>query len=272
MTGRLDGKVAFVTGAARGQGRSHAVTLAAAGADVIAVDLCGDIASVPYPLGRPDDLAQTARAVTALGRRIVARQADVRDRAGLAAAFTAGVAELGPATIVVANAGIAPMTSEQDPAQWDDVIDVNLTGVYHTVEVALPGMLAHGTGGSIVMINSTAGLNGIGGPGPGSLGYTAAKHGCVGLMRAYANLLAPRGIRVNSVHPTGVDTPMVMNPAMQAFFQSEHGRANAATNAMPVGVISPQDVSDAVLWLATDASRYVTGVALPVDAGYTNKR
>jgi SDR family mycofactocin-dependent oxidoreductase len=268
----LDGKVAFVTGAARGQGRSHARALAAAGADVIAVDLCRDIASVPYPLACPEDLEQTVRDVTALGRRIVARQADVRDRDALSRAFAAGVAELGPATIVVANAGIAPMTPDPDAAQWSDVIDVNLTGVYHTVEVALPVMLAHGAGGSIIMINSTAGLNGIGGPGPGSLGYTAAKHGCVGLMRAYANLLAARGIRVNSVHPTGVETPMVVNPAMQAFFQSDQGRANATTNAMRVGMISPQDVSNAVLWLASDTARYVTGVALPVDAGYTNKR
>jgi len=272
VTGPLEGKIAFVTGAARGQGRSHALALAAAGADVIAVDLCRDIASVPYPLASPEDLDQTVREVTALGRRIVARQADVRDRDALGAAFAAGVAELGPATIVVANAGIAPMTADPDPAQWRDVIDVNLTGVYHTVEVALPAMLAHGAGGSIIMINSTAGLNGIGGPGPGSLGYTAAKHGCVGLMRAYANLLASRGIRVNSVHPTGVDTPMVVNPAMEAFFQSDHGRANATANAMRVGLISPEDVSAAVLWLASDASRYVTGVALPVDAGYTNKK
>jgi SDR family mycofactocin-dependent oxidoreductase len=270
--GPLAGSVAFITGAARGQGRSHAVTLAAAGADIIAVDICAGIGSVPYPLGSTDDLEQTAREVTALGRRVVARQADVRDLDGLSDAFTAGVAELGAATVVVANAGIAPMAAEPDPAQWHDVIDVNLTGVYHTVEVALPAMIEHGAGGSVIMINSTAGLNGIGGPGPGSLGYTAAKHGGVGLMKAYANLLAPHGIRVNSVHPTGVDTPMVMNPVMQAFFRSEHGQSNATTNAMPVGLITAQDVSEAVLWLASDASRYVTGVALPVDAGYTNKR
>jgi SDR family mycofactocin-dependent oxidoreductase len=272
VTPRLEGKTAFVTGAARGQGRCFAVTLAAAGADVIAVDLCRDIGSVPYPLAGPVDLDQTVHEVTALGRRIVARHADVRDHDELAGALAAGTAELGPATIVVANAGIAPMTTGSSLAQWQDVIDVNLTGVFHTVEVALPQLLAHGAGGSIIMINSTAGLNGIGGPGAGSLGYTASKHGGVGLMRAYANLLAQHGVRVNSVHPTGVDTPMVSNPAMQAYFRSPEGRTNATTNAMPVGMITPQDVASAVLWLASDESRYVTGVALPVDAGYSNKK
>jgi len=274
VTPRLEGKTAFVTGAARGQGRCFAVTLAAAGADVIAVDLCRDIGSVPYPLAGPEDLEQTAREVKALGRRVVARHADVRDHDGLAEALGAGTAELGPATIVVANAGIAPMTpgTDLDLAQWYDVIDVNLTGVFLTVEVALPQLLAHGAGGSIIMINSTAGINGIGGPGAGSLGYTAAKHGGVGLMRAYANQLAPHGIRVNSVHPTGVDTPMVSNPAMQAFFRSPEGQANATTNAMKVGMITPQDVANAVLWLASDDARYVTGIELPVDAGYSNKK
>ena len=272
MTPRLEGKTAFVTGAARGQGRRFAVTLAAAGADVIAVDVCRDIGSVPYPLASPEDLEQTVREVTALGRRIVARHADVRDHDGLAEALSAGTAELGPATIVVANAGIAPMAPGSDLAQWHDAIDVNLTGVFLTVEVALPQLLAHGAGGSIIMINSTAGINGIGGPGAGSLGYTAAKHGGVGLMRAYANLLAPHGIRVNSVHPTGVDTPMVSNPAMQAYFRSPEGRTNATTNAMPVGMITPQDVANAVLWLASDDARYVTGIELPVDAGYSNKK
>jgi len=274
VTPRLEGKTAFVTGAARGQGRRFAVTLAAAGADVIAVDLCRDIGSVPYPLASPEDLEQTVREVIALGRRIVARHTDVRDHDGLAEALSAGTAELGPATIVVANAGIAPMTpgTDLDLAQWRDVIDVNLTGVFLTVEVALPQLLAHGAGGSIIMINSTAGINGIGGPGAGSLGYTAAKHGGVGLMRSYANLLAPHGIRVNSVHPTGVDTPMVSNPAMQAFFRSPEGRTNATANAMPVGMITPQDVANAVLWLAGDDARYVTGIELPVDAGYSNKK
>jgi SDR family mycofactocin-dependent oxidoreductase len=272
VTSRLEGKTAFVTGAARGQGRCFAVTLAAAGADVIAVDLCRDIGSVPYPLAGPADLEQTVREVEALGRRIVARHADVRDHDGLAEALGAGTAELGPATIVVANAGIAPMTPGSDFAQWYDAIDVNLTGVFLTVEVALPHMREHGAGGSIIMINSTAGINGIGGPGAGSLGYTAAKHGGVGLMRAYANLLAPHGIRVNSVHPTGVDTPMVSNPAMQAFFRSPEGRTNATTNALAVGMITPQDVANAVLWLASDDARYVTGIELPVDAGFSNKK
>jgi SDR family mycofactocin-dependent oxidoreductase len=268
----LAGQVAFVTGAARGQGRSHALRLAQAGADIIAIDMCRDMDSVPYPLATPDDLTETVAMIEALGRGIWAAHADVRDLDGLQRAFDEGRERMGSATIVVANAGIAPMTVEPRPTQWQDVLDVNLTGVYHTIEVALPSMLADGRPGSIILINSTAGLNGIGGPGPGSMGYTAAKHGCVGLMRAYANQLATAGIRVNSIHPTGVNTPMVVNAPMMEYFDSEVGRSNATKNAMPVGMIEAIDVSNAVLWLATEDARYVTGVALPVDAGYTNRK
>lgn len=207
--GPLDGKVAFITGAARGQGRAEAVRLASDGADVIAVDLCDQIASVPYPLASADDLAATVKLVEDAGARIVARQADVRDSAALGTALAAGVAEFGRLDIVVANAGIAPMMSGAQG--WRDVIDVNLTGVHNTVEAALPTMIEQGSGGSIVLISSVAGLVGIGGADAGSLGYTAAKHGVVGLMRAYANHLAPHSIRVNSLHPSGVNTPMINN-------------------------------------------------------------
>jgi SDR family mycofactocin-dependent oxidoreductase len=269
--GKLDGKVAFITGAARGQGRSHAVRLAQEGADIIAVDIAAQIASVPYPMPTPDDLAQTVKEVEALDRRIVARQADVRDRGALQAAFDAGVAELGGVDIVLANAGIAPIMATESEDAWRDVVDVNLTGVYHTVEVARPALVERG-GGAIVITSSTAGLTGIGGGSGGGLGYTASKHGVVGLMRSYANVLAPHNVRVNTVHPTGVNTPMIVNDAMQAFLQSDPSMTTGMENALPVGMVEPVDISNAILWLVSDDARYVTGVTLPVDAGFTIKK
>jgi SDR family mycofactocin-dependent oxidoreductase len=272
MAGKLEGKVAFITGAARGQGRSHAVRLAQEGADIIAVDICRQIDSVPYPMATPEDLAQTVKEVEALDRRIFAREADVRDAAALEAAFSAGVAELGPVDIVLANAGIAPMSLHPTAREWQDVIDVNLTGVYNTVQAAIPSMIERGAGGAIVLTSSTAGLNGIGGNTPGGLGYTAAKHGVVGLMRSYANFLAPHNIRVNTVHPTGVRTPMVVNDIMQEFLQADPSMSNSMANALPVDMVEPVDISNAIVWLVSDDARYVTGVTLPVDAGFTNKK
>jgi SDR family mycofactocin-dependent oxidoreductase len=272
VTGKLEGKVVFITGAARGQGRSHAVRLAAEGADIIAVDICRQIDSVSYPMATPEDLDQTVKEVEALDRRIVARQADVRDEAGLKAAFDAGVAELGPVDIVLANAGIAPMSMNEIHQAWQDVIDVNLTGVFNTVETAIPSMIERGQGGAIVLTSSTAGINGIGGPTRGGLGYTAAKHGVVGLMRSYANTLAPHSIRVNSVHPTGVRTPMVVNDVMAEFLAADPSLSQAMANALPVDMVEPLDISNAILWLVSDDARYVTGVTLPVDAGFTNKK
>jgi SDR family mycofactocin-dependent oxidoreductase len=272
MAGKLEGKVAFITGAARGQGRSHAVRLAQEGADIIAVDICRQIDSVPYPMATPEDLAQTVKEVEALDRRIFAREADVRDAAALEAAFSAGVAELGPVDIVLANAGIAPMSLHPTAREWQDVIDVNLTGVYNTVQAAIPSMIERGAGGAIVLTSSTAGLNGIGGSTPGGLGYTAAKHGVVGLMRSYANFLAPHNIRVNTVHPTGVRTPMVVNDIMQEFLQADPSMSNSMANALPVDMVEPVDISNAIVWLVSDDARYVTGVTLPVDAGFTNKK
>src|ERR1700733_3583481 len=272
MPAKLENRVAFITGAARGQGRSHAVRLAAEGADIIAVDICAQIGSVPYPLATPQDLAQTVHDVEALGRRIVARRADVRDEAELQAAYDAGAAELGAADIVVANAGIAPMALDEKHEAWRDVIDVNLTGVFNTVEVAIGSMVKRGSGGSIILVGSTPALTGIGGPSRAGLGYTAAKHGVVGLMRAYANNLAPHSIRVNSVHPTGVRTPMVINDAMAAFLAQDPSLSNAVANALPVDMVEPVDISNAIVWLVSDDARYVTGVTLPVDAGFTNKK
>ena len=269
--GKLEGKVAFITGAARGQGRAHAIRLAEEGADIIAVDICRQIDTVPYPLSTPDDLAFTIKEVESTGRRIVGLEADVRDELGLQSAFDVGAAEIGPVDIVLANAGIATLSLHEHHDVWRDVIDVNLTGVFNTVEAAIPSMIEHGRGGSIVLTSSTAGLSGIGGLSRGSLGYTASKHGIVGLMRSYANNLAPHRIRVNSIHPTGVTTPMIQNEAVQdwianATFQS------STSNALPVDMVEPVDISNAILWLVSDGGRYVTGVALPVDAGFTNKK
>jgi len=271
--GSLKGKVALITGAARGQGRAHAVRLAAEGADIVAVDLCAQIDSVPYPLATADDLAATVKLVEDTGARIVAKQGDVRDRAALDAAVKAGLDEFGRLDIVVANAGIAPMQSGADG--WRDVIDVNLTGVHHTVEAAIPTMVAQGDGGSIVLISSAAGLAGIGSSDAGSIGYAAAKHGLVGLMRVYANHLAQHSIRVNSVHPAGVDTPMINNEHTRQWLVAMLAESTSPPdmgNAMPVQVLTVDDIANAVAWLVSDHARYITGITLPVDAGYLNKR
>jgi SDR family mycofactocin-dependent oxidoreductase len=273
--GRVEGKVAFITGAARGQGRSHAIRLAQEGADIIAVDLAGQIASVPYPMATPDDLAQTVKEVEALDRRIFATEADVRDYGALKKALDDGVAELGRLDIVSANAGIFSFGLAQDlPEQtWQDVIDTNLTGVWHAAKAAIPHLRAGRRGGSIILTSSTAGLKAL----ENTAHYNSAKHGVVGLMRTLALELAPDMIRVNSVHPTSVDTDMVQNAPTYALFAldlPEQDRTRErlaerfqALNALPIPWVEPVDISNAVLWLASDESRYVTGVTLPVDAG-----
>jgi SDR family mycofactocin-dependent oxidoreductase len=269
----LAGKVAFITGAARGQGRAEAIRLAFDGANIIAVDICDQIASVPYPMATTDDLAATVKLVEDAGARIVAREADVRDQGSLATALQTGLDEFGRLDIVVANAGIAPMATGADG--WRDVIDVNLTGVHHTVEAAIPTLVEQREGGSIVLISSAAGLAGIGSHDAGAIGYTAAKHGIVGLMRVYANLLAVHSIRVNSVHPAGVDTPMINNEFTRnwlAKMMAEAERPPDMGNALPVQVLQPEDIAAAVAWLVSDDARYITGVTLPVDAGFVNKR
>lgn len=271
--GKLDGKVAFITGAARGQGRSHALRLAEEGADIIAVDLCHQIDTVTYPMGTTEELEQTVKEVEALGRRIFARPADVRDAAALQKVFDEGRAELGPVTIVLANAGIgaggSPLPDEQ---QWEDVLGVNLTGVWNTGRIAIPSMLEHGQGGSIVLTSSTGGLMGVGIPVAGFLAYTASKHGVIGLMRSWANFLAPYHIRVNSVAPTAVRTPMAGDGNLQAIMEAAPALASALSNAMPVDLVEPIDISNAIAWLVSDEARYVTGSVIPVDAGQLNKR
>lgn len=272
--GMLDGKVAFITGAARGQGRSHAIRLAEEGADIVAIDLCGQIDSVPYPLSTEEDFEQTVKAVEAVGRRIVARTADVRDASRLHQVVAEATDLLGPIDIIVANAGIAaPGSIEADPTVvFRDIVDVNLIGVWNTVMAAVPSMRAAGKGGAIVVVSSTQGLKGTGGDGTaGSCAYTATKHAVVGLMRNFTHWLANDNIRVNTIHPTGVETPMIMNDTVGAWVAENPEVTAAITNLLPVSMLQPEDVSEAVLWLVSDHAKYVTGVALPVDAGFSAK-
>ena len=273
--GALEGKVAFISGAARGQGRSHAVRLAEEGADIIAFDICAPFDTVAYAQATEEDLAETVRLVEKLDRRIVARKADARDQAQVQAVLDEGVAELGRVDIVVANAGIMPIIGE--PARrrqaFHDAIDVMLTGVLHTCEAAIPRLIEQADGGSISITSSVAGLKGpvrtLDVKTDGYLGYIAAKHGVVGLMRTYANALGPYRIRCNTVHPTGVNTPMVVNPEFAAAAEAVPEMREAAHNTLPINLIEPVDISNAIVYLASEAGRYVTGVAMPVDAGAT---
>jgi (+)-trans-carveol dehydrogenase len=273
---RVEGKVAFVTGVARGQGRSHAVRLAEEGADIIGIDICAPIATVTgYPMATPDDLAEAGRRVTALGRRMVARQADVRDLGGLASVVSSGAAELGGGVdIVVANAGIVVLSglAEMTAEIWQETIDINLTGVWNTIKAALPHLR---DGGSIIIIGSTTAQHGA-----ANLGhYVAAKTGLVGLMRTVANELGHRGIRSNILHPTGVDTTPNQNegmyrrfmPELEAPTREDYADRFRPLHILPVPWVEPRDVSNAVLFLASDESRYITGVEIPVDAGYLTK-
>jgi SDR family mycofactocin-dependent oxidoreductase len=274
---RVKGKVAFITGAARGMGRSHAMRLAEEGADILAVDLVQPIESVSYSLPGPEELAETAALVEKTGQRIVTLQADVRSQDDLDRAVAAGLEAFGHIDIVCANAGIASFGAswELPEETWQQMIDINLSGAWHTAKAAVPALIEAGRGGSIIMVSSVAGLKGI----PNIAHYSAAKHGLVGLMRSLANELAPHGIRVNAVHPTNVATPMVLNDTTFRAFRpdlpdpSEEDSLEAMTlmNAIPVPWVEPADVSNAVLWLASDESRYVTGVSLPIDAGMTIK-
>ncbi|GAT07041.1 MULTISPECIES: mycofactocin-coupled SDR family oxidoreductase [Mycobacteriaceae] len=275
MGGRVEGKVAFVTGAARGQGRSHAVRLAAEGADIIAVDVCKQISSNDdIPWATPDDLAETADLVKNLNRRIVTAEVDVRDYDALKAVVDGGVEQLGRLDIVVANAGIGnggatlDKTSEDD---WRDMIDVNLSGVWKTVKAAVPHLLSAGHGGSIILTSSVGGLK----PYPHTGHYIAAKHGVIGLMRTFAVELGQHSIRVNAVCPTNVNTPLFMNEGTMKLFRPDlenPGPDDLAVAAqfmhvLPVGWVEPEDVSNAVLFLASDESRYITGLPVTIDAG-----
>ncbi|WP_405183055.1 mycofactocin-coupled SDR family oxidoreductase [Nocardia sp. NBC_01377] len=272
--GRVEGKVAFITGAARGQGRSHAVRLASEGADIIAVDLCGPVDTVPYALATPDDLAETAELVKAHNRRVVTAQVDVRDYARLKGIVDDGVEQLGRLDIVVANAGIGnggQSLEELDEDVWQTMLDVNLTGVWKTVKAGVSHLVAGGNGGSVILTSSVAGLKAY----PLMGQYVAAKHGIVGLMRSFAVELGQHMIRANSVHPTHCATPMVMNDETFGLFRPDldnPGPDDIAPicqmfHTMPKPWVEAQDISNAVLFLASDESRYITGVSLPVDLG-----
>lgn len=269
----LAGKVAFITGAARGQGRSHAVELARRGARILALDICENIDSVPYGLATQTDLEQTVAEVEQVGGEIVAVKGDVREPADVAAAVDKCREVFGVPDIVVANAGVNLQRGEEPDAQqaFIDTIMVNLVGVWNTVHAIAPLLIERGEGGSIVLISSTNGLTGRGGDGSGAVtGYTASKHGVVGIMRSLMIWLAPHSIRINTIHPAGVPTPMVAHEEMQAWFA---GNPNGHTmgNAMPVAMLDPIDISRAVLYLVEESGRHVTGITMPVDAGFTAK-
>src|SRR6195256_4735610 len=274
MSGRVEGKVAFITGAARGQGRAHAVRLAQEGADIIAVDICKQIDSVQIPLSTPEDLAETADLVKGHNRRIYTAEVDVRDYDALKAAVDAGVEQMGRLDIIVANAGIGnggatlDKTSEAD---WTDMIDVNLGGVWKTVKAGVPHILAGGRGGSIILTSSVGGLKAY--PHCGS--YVAAKHGVVGVMRSFAVELGQHNIRVNTVNPTHVSTAMIMNEGTWKMFRPDlenPGPDDMAPicqmfHTLPIPWVDPIDISNAVLFFVSDEARYITGVTLPIDAG-----
>jgi (+)-trans-carveol dehydrogenase len=274
MAGRLEGKVAFITGAARGQGRAHAIRMAQEGADIIAVDICKQIDSVQIPLSNPEDLAETADLVKGLDRRVYTAEVDVRDFDALKAALDAGVEEFGRLDIIVANAGIGnggqtlDKTSEPD---WDDMIAVNLSGVWKTVKAGVPHILAGDRGGSIILTSSVGGLKAY----PHTGHYVAAKHGVVGLMRTFAVELGAQNIRVNSVHPTNVNTPLFMNEPTMKLFRPDLENPGPddmkvigqLMHTLPIGWVEPEDIANAVLFLASDEARFITGVTLPVDGG-----
>ncbi|MFE2068645.1 mycofactocin-coupled SDR family oxidoreductase [Streptomyces sp. NPDC059467] len=264
---RFEGKVVFITGAARGQGRAEAVRFAAEGADIIALDICEDLPTTEYPGATAEDLAETARLVEKLGRRILTHKADTRDFPAVQSALTESVRELGRLDVVVANAGMTTFarTWEIELDHWNATLDINLTGAFHTVKAAVPLMIEQATGGAIVFTSSVAGLRGL----PLLADYVAAKHGVTGLAKTLANELGSYRIRVNTVHPHGVDTKLVpgirpvleKDPELSAFFQG----------VLPDGVSRAEDIAAAVAWIASDEARHITGVQLPVDLGRTNR-
>jgi SDR family mycofactocin-dependent oxidoreductase len=273
--GLVDGKVALVTGAGRGQGRSHALRLAAEGADVIAVDVAANsVETISYALASEEDLDSTVKEVQSMGRRAVKAVADVRSLGELQQAADTGLSELGKIDIVCANAGIGSwaVAWEMTEQQWKDMIDINLTGVFNATRAALPSMVERGEGGSVVLTSSTAGLRAY----ANTAHYTAAKHGVIGLMKVLAQEAGPHRIRVNAVCPTTVRTPLVINDATFELFaphlenptEDDVREPFESLNILPgVAWIEPEDVSDAVLFLCSDAAKYITGVALPIDAG-----
>ncbi len=267
-SGTLQGRVAFITGAARGQGRAHAARLAREGADIIALDICAPVSdSISYPAATPEDLADMVRAVEAEGRKVLAREVDIRDDAAVRQLVADGVEQFGRLDILVANAGVLSWGRiwELSDEQWNTVIDVNLTGTFHTLRAAIPPMIEAGNGGSIVVVSSSAGLKAT----PGNGHYSASKHGLTGLTNSLAIELSEFGIRVNSIHPYSVDTPMIEPELMMQVF-AEHPHYVHSFGPMllqPNGFMGAAEVSDVVAWLAGDGSGTLTGAQIPVDKG-----
>jgi SDR family mycofactocin-dependent oxidoreductase len=274
VTGRLDGVAALVTGAARGLGRSHALRLAAEGADIVAVDICADVSPAPYAMATPDDLAETAELVRRAGRRVVARTADVRHLDQLQAAVDEGVATFGRLDVVVPNAGVVSFGRawELSEEQWTSAMDILLTGVWHTVKASVPAMISAGRGGAVIIIGSVNSVR----PAPGISPYVTAKHGLVGLARSLAAETAIYGIRVNLVAPGTVETDMATSAAILKRYRPDLAEPTLsdvdeflrARNPMRVRSVEPADVSNAVVFLASDEARYITGAVIPVDAGW----
>jgi len=273
MPGRVEGKVAFITGAGRGQGRSHAVRLAEEGADIIAIDICHDVEGA-LPMATAEDLAETAKLVEALDRRVITRQADVRDLGALKAAVDDGVAQLGRLDIVLASAGVASMggpAHKMKVDNWKHTIDINLSGLWNTARASIPHLIAGGRGGSIVLTSSVGGERAM----PNMSHYVSAKHGVIGLMRSLAVELGEHSIRVNSVLPTNVNTPMFMNDGTYKMFRPDLESPGLddirpiaqLMHVLPIGWVEPADISNAVLFLVSDEARYITGIELPVDGG-----
>jgi (+)-trans-carveol dehydrogenase len=276
--GRVEGKVAFITGAARGQGRSHAVRLAEEGADIVAVDYLTSYDSVLYPMSDQSDLDETVRLVEAQDRRILARKADVRDRAQMQSVVNEALSEFGHIDIVSANAGIQAAGAlfwEMSEQQWDDCLGVNLKGTWITCAVAVPSMIERGQGGSIIITSSASGIKAF----QHLADYNSSKHGVIGLSKTMANELAQYYIRVNAICPTGVDTAMIHNEALYKLFRPDlesPGRDDVAEvfrglNAIPEPWLDPRDISNTILWLASDEGRYITGTVIPIDLGHMNK-
>jgi SDR family mycofactocin-dependent oxidoreductase len=267
--GNLHGRVAFITGAARGMGRAHAVKLASEGADVIAVDICAEFDSTDYPGATTADLAATVDLVEAQGRRILARRADMRDAEAMDAIVDEALQEFGRLDIVIANAGIIRMTDSGERRQtFREIVEVNLIGTWNTVDAAIPAMISGGRGGSIVLTSSTQGLKAADTDRVGLQAYAASKRGLVALMQGWANQLAPHSIRVNTIHPSGVATPMILNDTTMTLAAAEDPWLIAQRNALPISLIQPEEIASAVAWLVSDAGKIITGTTWPLDAGF----
>jgi SDR family mycofactocin-dependent oxidoreductase len=268
--GNLDGQVAFITGAARGMGRAHAVKLAGEGADILAIDVCSTLDVAGYPGATGEDLAETVRLVESTGRRIIARQADVRDGEAIDAVVAEGLREFGRLDIVIANAGIIRVIDTVERRKtFADIVEVNLVGAWNAVDAAIPALISGGRGGSIVLTSSTQGIRASGTERAGLQAYAASKRALVALMQGWAIQLAPHSVRVNTIHPSGVATAMILNDATMELAAVNDPWLIAQQNALPIALVEPEQIAAAVAWLVSDAGKFITGTSWPLDAGFT---